>query len=330
MAKIGITTAVIEKPRTTIHQSNPDLTPREGGKIRLPAPKNSEKRAKPVIQNSLVLFISTRFKSPKYTYFCRMDKELEFRNASIAYRLEGKGNCVVLLHGFLENLNSFSNLTNVLSTRHKVISIDLPGHGKSDCLGYIHTMDEMAEAVLQVLKKERIRRCFLIGHSMGGYVSLAFAEKYPKFIRGLCLLNSTSVEDSKRRKEFRDLAIRTAKRSYEKVVRISVRNLFSEENQIKLKPEVEKTIAAAVQTPLQGYIAAQEGMKLRPNREHVLQSSTFKKLQITGNNDEVIPLKDAKKESARTKTDLIVLDGGHMSFIENNGEIEKTLKAFVK
>ncbi len=259
-----------------------------------------------------------------------MLRTAEYRNVNISYSLEGKGNCIVLLHGFLENKSIWTNITESLSKRYKVIAIDLPGHGKSDCLGYVHTMEDMAEVVQFVLKKERIRRCILIGHSMGGYVSLAFAEQYPKIIKGLCLLNSTSVADSDQRKEFRDLAVRTAKKSYEKVVRISVRNLFSEDNQIKLKSKVEAVIKAAVETPLQGYVAAQEGMKLRSNREHILKKANFNKLQITGRYDEVIWLEDAQKESTRTNTELIVLEGGHMSFIENQSELSSILSNFVK
>ncbi|MAD97602.1 MAG: alpha/beta hydrolase [Flavobacteriaceae bacterium] len=259
-----------------------------------------------------------------------MLRTVEYRNVNISYSLQGKGNCIVLLHGFLENRSIWKEISELLSKRFKVIALDLPGHGQTDCLSYVHSMDEMAEVVRFILKKERIRRCILIGHSMGGYVSLAFAEEHPKMVKGLCLLNSTSVADSDQRKEFRDLAIRTAKKSYEKVVRISVRNLFSEDNQIKLKPKVEEIIQEAVQTPLQGYVAAQEGMKLRPNREHVLKNADFNKLQITGKYDEVIWLEDAQQESTRTNTDLVVLEGGHMSFIENHSELSNILLSFVK
>ena len=259
-----------------------------------------------------------------------MQKTLIHRNSTISYSVHGKGNCVVFLHGFLENKSIWKDLTALIQNRYKVIAIDLPGHGDSKCLGYVHPMEDMARVVKDVLKAERIRRCILIGHSMGGYVSLAFADAFSKNIKGLCLLNSTAVHDSNQRKEFRDLAIRNAKKVYEKVVRISVRNLFSEKNQLEKKSEVEHIISEAVKTPLQGYIAAQEGMKLRPNREHVMKNASFHKLQITGEKDEVIWVDDAKKEAKRTNTPLVILSGGHMSFIENPLKLNQTLISFIR
>ncbi len=330
MAKIGITTAVKENPITTIHQSKPDLTPREGGKIRFPAPKKRENRAKPVIQISLVLFMLSIRLELKYTYFCVMQKTLTHRNSLISYSAHGKGNCVILLHGFLENKSIWNGLIPLLQNRYKIIAIDLPGHGASECLGYVHTMEDMAGVVKDVLKAERVRRSIFIGHSMGGYVSLAFADAFPKNVKGLCLLNSTAVHDSGQRKEFRDLGIHNAKKAYEKVVRISVRNLFSKQNQLEKKPEVAYIISEALKTPLQGYIAAQEGMKLRPNSEHVMKNASFPKLQITGKKDEVIRLEEAKKESNRTQTPLEILSGGHMSFIENPVELNQTLISFIR
>ena len=325
-----MTTAVNENPITTIHQSIPDLTPSEGGKIRFPAPKKRENNANPVIQISLVLFMPLIRLELKYTYFCVMLKTLTHRNSLISYSVHGKGNCIVLLHGFLENKSIWNDLIPLLQNRYRIIAIDLPGHGSSECLGYVHTMEDMAGVVQHVLKAERMRRCIFIGHSMGGYVSLAFTDVFPKNVKGLCLLNSTAVHDSNQRKEFRDLAIRNAKKVYEKVVRISVRNLFSEKNQIEKKSEVEHIISEAVKTPLQGYIAAQEGMKLRPNREHVMKNASFHKLQITGEKDEVIWVDDAKKEAKRTKTPLEILSGGHMSFIENPEELNQILISFIR
>lgn len=265
----------------------------------------------------------------KDTYFCGMQDVVYYKNAKIAFSSKGTGSAIVLLHGFLENSTMWSEVSDQFNNK-RVIAIDLLGHGNSDCLGYIHTMDMMAEAVEAVLKQLKIRRAFFIGHSMGGYVALAFAEKFPQKIKGLCLMNSTATEDWEERKEFRVLAIKTAQKRFESVVKISVRNLFSEENQEKLKPEIKAVVNEALKTSLQGYIAAQEGMKIRPNREHVLINSAFKTLQITGAKDDVICLDLVQKESERTQVPLTILSNGHMSHIENKEELITALKEFVK
>ena len=101
-----------------------------------------------------------------------------FRQGRIRYKQQGKGRAVILLHGFLEDLHIWDEFSSELSKSYRVISIELPGHGKSENFGYVHSMELMADAVMAVLKQERLRKVVIIGHSMGGYVSLAFAEKY--------------------------------------------------------------------------------------------------------------------------------------------------------
>ena len=152
---------------------------------------------------------------------------------------------------------------NDFAEQYRVITIDLLGHGQTECLGYIHTMEDMATAVQAVLHKLKIREAIFVGHSMGGYVSLAFAELYPEYTKGLVLLNSTTYADDHERKINRNRAIKMAHKEYASLVQISISNLFSTENREKLAKEIEQVKQEALKTPLQGYIAAQEGMKVR-------------------------------------------------------------------
>ncbi|MGB0892059.1 MAG: alpha/beta fold hydrolase, partial [Flavobacteriaceae bacterium] len=137
---------------------------------------------------------------------------LEYKGANIFYTDQGKGTAIVLLHGFLENSTMWNNFVANVSKNHRVICIDLLGHGKTECLGYVHTMEDMSDAVEAVLNHLKIRRSIFIGHSMGGYVALAFAEHFPDNVKGLCLLNSTTRTDSEERKKLRSRAILAAKR----------------------------------------------------------------------------------------------------------------------
>ncbi|MDY0780338.1 alpha/beta hydrolase [Tenacibaculum sp. IB213877] len=259
-----------------------------------------------------------------------MQSFINYKNIQVAYSSQGKGSAIVLLHGFLENSSMWKYLIEDLSKKNKVISIDLLGHGNTECLGYIHTMEEMADVVKAVLKSLKIRKSTFIGHSMGGYVALAFAEKYTKNIKGLCLMNSTAQADSKERKETRTRAIKMAQTNYKSLIQISVANLFAEESRELFANEIETCKQEALKTPIQGYIACSEGMKLRPNRESVLSSATFKKMIITGKNDPIISLESAQREAKRTQTPLKVLSHGHMSYIENKEELIKTLTNFIK
>ncbi|HBK82149.1 MAG TPA: alpha/beta hydrolase, partial [Flavobacterium sp.] len=194
----------------------------------------------------------------KYTFF---------KNTKISYSDTGSGSAVVLLHGFLENKSMWQAQIPVLSKTNRIIAIDLLGHGATDCIGYMHTMEDMAAVVLHVLKELKIRKVVLVGHSMGGYVALAFAELNPEMIKGVVLLNSTSRADSEDRKQNRDKAIKAVKQNYKTFIAMSISNLFSEKNRTLLENEIIKVKDEALKTPLQGIVAALEGMKVRKDRE---------------------------------------------------------------
>ncbi|WP_435253865.1 alpha/beta fold hydrolase [Tenacibaculum sp. A30] len=254
---------------------------------------------------------------------------VKFKETTVFYTDTGKGNSVVLLHGFLENNTMWNAVVEEISKRNRVICIDLLGHGKTGCIGYIHSMVEMAEAVKAVLQELKIRRAIFVGHSMGGYVALAFAEKYSKNVKGLCLLNSTSQADSEERKKLRLRANEMAKENYETLVKMSIGNLFAEQTRKQFSEVIEKVRAEALKTPVRGYIAASEGMRLRENKEAVLQTID-KRLMIAGKQDSILNYDAVVKESNRTKTTLIELPNGHMSHIEAKEELLKALANFVK
>jgi pimeloyl-ACP methyl ester carboxylesterase len=259
-----------------------------------------------------------------------MQKSITFKNANIFFYDKGKGTTVVLLHGFLENATMWSRIIPELSKKNRVIAIDLLGHGKTACLGYVHSMELFADSISAVLNHLRIRKFILIGHSLGGYIALAFAEKQPEKIKGLCLMNSTSQEDSEERKALRIRANKMIPRNFTNLVRMSFTNLFSKDSRANFKEEMILAVNQALQTPIQGYVAAQEGMRIRQNRNHILKESHFRKLMIISKKDPVLDFKIALQEAEKTKTEFIVFPDGHMSHIENPIALIAALKKFVK
>ena len=255
---------------------------------------------------------------------------LEHKGIAVFYTDEGQGTPIVLLHGFLENSNMWHKLSPHITKTNRVITIDLLGHGQTGCLGYIHTMEDMADTVDAVLVKLKIEKALFIGHSMGGYVSLAYAEKYASNVIGICLANSTSHADSLERKLNRDRAIHGVKKNYKTFVSMAVTNLFAENNRDKFKKEIETVKIEALKTPLQGIIAALEGMKIRPNRENALKNAKFKKLFIIGLNDTVIERDSLVNEAKKTNTNFVELSGGHMSYIENETVFLQEIVHFIE
>ena len=236
----------------------------------------------------------------------------------------------MLLHGFLENSTMWNTHVEELAKKQRVICVDLLGHGATDCLGYVHTMEDMADAVHHVVHELKLRKVVLVGHSMGGYVALAFAELYPDMMKGLVLLNSTSKADSDERKLNRDRAILAIKKSYTTAIRMAIANLFSEENRDRLVDEIEVVKEEALKTPLQGIVAAQEGMKVRNDREVLLHLTPYPKVLILGKKDPVLNYEENKDQVENSEVELVTFNDGHMSHIENRDELTAVLLNFLK
>jgi pimeloyl-ACP methyl ester carboxylesterase len=255
-------------------------------------------------------------------------KTILYKNTKISYSDSGIGNTIVLLHGFLENKKMWLEYSNLFSQKYRVVAIDLLGHGESDCLGYVHKMEDNAGAVNEVLEHLNIEKATIIGHSMGGYVGLAFAELYPEKIQKLVLLNSTSKEDSAEKKLNRTRAIKAVKQNYVNFVSLAIANLFSENNRIRLAEEIEKVKTEALKTPLQGIIASQEGMKIRKDREELVRKNLFPILLILGKKDPVLNYEESLSQIEDTTAELVSFEDGHMSQIENKEALKTILLDF--
>ncbi len=255
---------------------------------------------------------------------------LKYKNSNIHYTIEGEGEVVILLHGFLENVEMWNNLVPILSKNHLVISIDLLGHGKTECIGYLHTMEAMADAVFAVIKHLNVEKAHVVGHSMGGYAALALAEKQPQLFKGLCLMNSTFEADDEERKALRTRANKMAQNNLDAIIRMSFANLFAPASKQKFSTAYNTALKLALQTSLQGYIAAQEGMKLRPDRFEIYNKLNCNRLIIIGKKDSVIDGERLKSLIKDSNIPYKVLSEGHMSHIENISELAYILNHFIE
>lgn len=255
---------------------------------------------------------------------------LKFREANIAYGVCGDGETVVLLHGFLESSLIWKDFSEFFSKRFRVVCIDFPGHGKSDCIGYVHEMEMNAEIVFTVLNHLQIEKCVMAGHSMGGYVTLAFAEKYSEMLRGICLFHSTALPDSEEKKHDRDRTIKIVQRDAQVFIRAVIPNLFAPENREKFKTEMEELINRAGEMSQQGIIAALEGMKIRKDRTAVLKTVNFPVFFIAGKQDSAVPFETLLPQFAMPKhcEALILENTGHTGFLEAKKETMTTLLNF--
>lgn len=261
-----------------------------------------------------------------------MTKTVHFREGKIRYTDTGKGRAVVFLHGFLENLEMWNYYTTHLPKKIRSICIDLPGHGKSDNFGYVHSMNLMAESVRAVLKQEGLRKVILVGHSMGGYAALSFAETYPDMIKGVSLFFSSAAADSLEKKKNRNRAIKLVEQNKSSFVRNSIPLLFTERNRKKYAKTIKTLIKKANQMGVQNIIAALGGMRDRSDNEIVLKFAPFPFSFIIGDMDPVLPAEMLIKQSEipLNSTLVILKNTGHMGFIENKKATYLAVKEFIK
>ncbi len=258
-----------------------------------------------------------------------MQEQITYKNTRISFYQQGKGSSVVLLHGFLENKTMWHDISSVLAKKNRVICIDLLGHGNSENQGYIHSMNAMASSVKAVLDSLKIRKSIIIGHSMGGYVALAFADLFPKNTKGICLLNTTVLNDSAEKVIHRNRAVIALKQQLKTFIKIAIPNLFSKDSKTSFSLEIDQVITEALTTSKQGAIAATEGMKIRNNYTDFYFKSTFKKLVILGREDPVLVLNSQLEIYKNTDIPIKILDGGHMSHIENKEKLLVLLVQFI-
>ena len=246
-----------------------------------------------------------------------------YNEVPIFYTISGKGRTLVLLHGFLESSTMWSSYVPSFSLHRTVLTIDLPGHGKSGCLAPVHSMEMMADMVYALLHHLQIDKASFMGHSMGGYVGLAYIEAYGLEVEGLTLLNSTTRKDTLEQKRNRDRATRIVLENKGVFIGNVMNLLFIESSHQLYSTEIAALKKEAMGFSTEGIIAATQGMKDRPDRTDVFQNFKGEKLIICGDEDPVVPISVSKDIAAATNSRLIVLNGGHMSWIENFGELLK-------
>jgi pimeloyl-ACP methyl ester carboxylesterase len=193
-------------------------------------------------------------------------------------------------------------------------------------------MDDVAESIRNVLKSLGIATCLMVGHSMGGYVTLAFAEKYPRLLKGFVLFHSQAAADSPETRANRDRTVNLVNKDHHGFIKTFIPDLFDPENVKRYSKEIKMLQAIADNTPKEGIIAALEGMKNRPDRQHVLMYAKVPVMFIIGKNDRRIPLEAIIPQTLLPKhSEVILLDNvGHMGFIEAPGITFAAVKGFAE
>lgn len=250
---------------------------------------------------------------------------LAYNETEIFYEVHGDGPAMVLIHGFLEDSEIWKDHLPKLSEHNRVVALDLPGHGLSGHRSEISSMEYMSACVDHLLEHLQISSAHFVGHSMGGYVSLAAAEAFPDKVARLTLVNSAPVADNAERKLNRDRALNLLSRKPQAYIKATLTSLFSPESQLQYSDVIDRLIQRALKFPVEGIAAAIRGMRDRPDRCQVLSDFQRPKQIICGKSDPIIPFELIKSIAEKTNTQLKVLSGGHMSWVESSIQLTALL-----
>ena len=260
-----------------------------------------------------------------------MTQQLSLSTGRISYTLQGAGPVLLLVHGFAFDRTIWEGLLPDLSIRYRVLRIDLPGFGDST-LDTPYSMDRLAEVFNAVLDAESITECVLIGHSMGGYAALAFAEQFPEKLRGIGLCHSHPFADSPEKKENRRRSgALIGKRGHERFVREMIPNLFAASFAEAHPGLITQLTERALSFPAAAYISGLEAMSHRPDQTALLTAYPHLPwLFVIGEADDFVPL-EALKEAALVPdiASVVLLESvGHMGMFEAPRQIARRITEF--
>ena len=257
---------------------------------------------------------------------------MQIRKKNVSLAEEGEGKVIVLLHGFTESMRIWNNYAASLASRYRVITIDLPGHGKSSRIDKVHTMEMMADTVCAVLKKSGVTRCLMIGHSMGGYVTLAFARKYPNMLKGFGLFHSHCFPDSPEDAKNRERTISIVEQDKLGFMAQFIPGLFPPDVHDKFSSDIKRLVQRASKMEKESVIAALRGMMVRKDQSDLLKTPSLPVLFILGQKDSRAPVGRFCEMISMPKVSqaLMLRDCGHMGFIEAPDECLGAIRGFAR
>lgn len=247
--------------------------------------------------------------------------QIKVNDWNINYETFGEGNPVVLLHGWLTDLETMRPLADSLSKNFKVFLIDVVGFGKSDLPKEPLTTDDFGEFLKELLDKLKIKNPILIGHSNGGRIIINAVG------RGLVNPKKVVLIDSAGLKPKRSLGYRV-KVSIFKCGKIILNLIPSKSFKEKLRNSVGSSDYRSSPTVLKDTMNIILNEDLRP----LLPNIKVPTLLIWGTLDTATPISDAKEmEKAIPDCGLVEYKNGtHFSYLENIENCKLVLNEFFK
>ncbi len=253
---------------------------------------------------------------------------------TLAHTQTGTGTMpLVFIHGFCENQSIWKDFVPHFYQKHSVITLDLGGFGESkNLLPQPCSIEALAEQVAHLFFSLNVTQAKIVAHSLGGYVSLALAEKYPQLIERLCLFHSTALADSPEKQVVRNKVIDFVQKvGVSSYIESFVSPLFYTKRLAELSEKVKFLEEIGKQTPLETILAVVAAMRDRKDRLEVVKNADFPILYIIGKDDGAVSFESYQEQlqaNARIQS-LILEETGHMGMFERPAECLAAIKHFI-
>jgi pimeloyl-ACP methyl ester carboxylesterase len=241
----------------------------------------------------------------------------------IAFERHGKGTPLVLLHGYPLDHHIWDDIIPLLQDTFDLIIPDLRGFGDSTTVDTPYSMDDMATDIAGLLGHLSIQKTAIVGHSMGGYVALAFARHFPKRVNGLGLVSSQVLADPPDRKEGR----------YKSAADVAENGVHGVVENMSTKFTSDPRLQAFARETMQrqkpaAYIGALKAMAERSDSTPLLSTIQYPVVVVHGDEDQLIPVVRAREvKEALPKAHFVEINGaGHIPMLEAKEETAEALK----
>lgn len=251
----------------------------------------------------------------------------------LVYFDEGNGPVVFLLHGFGEDRGIWKYLIPELIGTYRVISPDWPGCGQSSTANTVISIEQMADFIKNIMAAENIGETAILGHSMGGYTTMAFAKKYPGALSAIGMIHSSTLADDPQKKENRRKSIRLIMDGGKEVfLKAMIPNLYAQKSLNAGIPEQEGHLTMAMQIPSSHLAAYYQAMIDREETTDVLKDIAAPVLFIIGREDQAAPFAQVLPQTHLAAiNDVHILEEiGHTGMFEAKDAINTIINKFLK
>ena len=261
-----------------------------------------------------------------------ISKILLYQNSKISYKILGKGDPVIMIHGFGFNHKIWYKIAESLKSEFMFILPDLPGSGDSEKLDKRNvSLSDFAMVINDIISHEKIEEPVIIGHSMGGYVTMAFEKLFPGISKALCLFHSSSYADDEEKIAARKKGITFIQKfGSETFLNNSIPGLFYDK--IKSAEDINKYLEEAKKISPEIIISYYEAMISRDDNRDILKNYEKPILFLIGEFDTAIPFKTSLEQTyINNDSDVTILrKSAHMGMLEESEKSSRTIHNFLE